>query len=937
MTLDPSILPGLLLLALELLTLAAVGLIVVRVALRHEDDWSALAQGLVVGPALWGLIANFVLYLIPSSVGRVAVWTIALALAAGLAWRCPMALRLSRRAVAGFATVVLVLFWAGLASRQLLAIPDPTIHLGLAASIQAGGWPPRLPWNPADPIHYHYGVDLLIALLAPPFGPNLALTTELFGTYIWVGFVLVVATTLLRYGGRVGALTLTPLLLTAAVWTLIYYTEPPDILKVIVPTALTGGGFHTTLTEVYWPSVSLPWTWTIEASPPNIWKPGFLLAYGLAFVVLERAAPGGVGRQVAPGRSPALALLIGFLGLVEETVAVLVLLLWALLQAERLLRRPSAISVRDPATLRVVAGPALAAFLLVTGGGVITGVLTGTSGGGLALGWIADFDSRRPIGTFTTPPGTVGILGLGVIPVAAASALLAWRSQLVVALAVGSVLFLIGALTLQYEYAQQDITRFDGHSRNFALLSLLVAMSIRLRTLRPRWRCVIATCTAALIIWPTIAVPVRNLGLAFEQGIHVTNAQAGRWKFDVQIMRRHAIDRSISPLVVSYIRAQTAIDDRILSPNPIGLSVDTGRPNASGYQQFTHFSYATGPEYLDAVRYLDPAAIRQLEIAYIHTTDDWIANLPARARRWLSDPRLFRPLIRDGVDAVYQVQQAFRELEAASPPESFGALRQGVPASAKVFISPSIEKLGSVRAASVLSHTRMFGIVRTFGVHLRPDFQVEPLGDVVPDLVVTSAHVAPSGFAPAARSPIWWNDEFAVYSPSGAYQPLMEPPPRHFSVALSDVRTTSGRLAFSATFTDRATDRWAGQDWVVLAADGSPWALPYEFDAKGRVRKGPRWFKGQLEPVYRTQVHEYLYLYEFEPRTGTLALWDGSGYASLWQAHTELGPGEWILAVRLTEADLDEAALIPLLRFSLTGEGDLTYEVYQGTLDAALA
>ena len=68
MTVDPAVVPGLLLLALELLALAAVGYVVARVALQQTDDWLALAQGLVIGLALWGLTVNFVLHLLPGRV-----------------------------------------------------------------------------------------------------------------------------------------------------------------------------------------------------------------------------------------------------------------------------------------------------------------------------------------------------------------------------------------------------------------------------------------------------------------------------------------------------------------------------------------------------------------------------------------------------------------------------------------------------------------------------------------------------------------------------------------------------------------------------------------------------------------------------------------------------------------------------------------------------
>ncbi len=59
MTIDPAVIPGLLLLAAELFALTTVGYVVARVALRQPDDRLAMAQGLVIGPALWGLPSTF--------------------------------------------------------------------------------------------------------------------------------------------------------------------------------------------------------------------------------------------------------------------------------------------------------------------------------------------------------------------------------------------------------------------------------------------------------------------------------------------------------------------------------------------------------------------------------------------------------------------------------------------------------------------------------------------------------------------------------------------------------------------------------------------------------------------------------------------------------------------------------------------------------------
>ena len=89
MTVDPSVVPGLLFLLAELVALAAVGYVIVRVALGETDNRVALAQGLVVGPAIWGVVVNFAMYALPGMPGAVAGWIFVLALAAVLIWRAP--------------------------------------------------------------------------------------------------------------------------------------------------------------------------------------------------------------------------------------------------------------------------------------------------------------------------------------------------------------------------------------------------------------------------------------------------------------------------------------------------------------------------------------------------------------------------------------------------------------------------------------------------------------------------------------------------------------------------------------------------------------------------------------------------------------------------------------------------------------------------------
>ena len=200
MTVDPTVIPGLLILVAEFSALAAVGYVISRAALQQENKSIAMAQGLVVGIAIWGLIVNFTLAIAPGLSGAAVGWVLFVAMGVGLAMRRPHVVRVRPRAAMAFAAVSLVLCWVALATRQLGSIPDPLIQLGLAASIRAGGFPPELPWGPGMQVSYHYGPSLLVGLLAPPAGPDLAFTFELLGVYAWTGLALLVLTVLVQRG-----------------------------------------------------------------------------------------------------------------------------------------------------------------------------------------------------------------------------------------------------------------------------------------------------------------------------------------------------------------------------------------------------------------------------------------------------------------------------------------------------------------------------------------------------------------------------------------------------------------------------------------------------------------------------------------------------------------------------------------------------------------
>ena len=645
MTVDPTVLPGLLLLAAELGVLAAVGYVVVRVALRQDDDRVALAQGLVVGPAIWGLIVNLVTHAVPGLAGAIVGWGVTLAVGAVLAWRASHPIRPRPRVVAGIGLALLVLLPIALASRQLLSIPDATVHLGLAASIRAGGFPPAFFWTPDIPASYHYGTGLLIGLLAPPFGPNLAFTTEVLDVWMWACLVLVVVTALLQRESKFSVLITAPLLLTAGAWTFIFV--PVDIVRVPLPAGIPAAGIRASLTDIYWPSAALP-VESPSVALPDIWRFVSTLAYALAFVVLAHAAQ--AGRRSWPA-ALTLAGLVGFLALLTTTLAPMVLVLWTVLEAATLVQcRRAGFGLR--ALSWSVVGPALAVLLLAVGGGTLTSALTDSVSTGLSVRWTAYPGVYRPLGSFDELPGGIALLRGGPVVIAGVAALLGRRDRLVLAFAVGACALTLASVALGYDPAALDLGRFAGHARNFALLALVLALGARLSALPSmRWRYAVSALLVLLVTWPTVVGPVRNLGLAITQGVAVANASPSPRQPSEWLPHRGRFEMPhLSDRIAAYIRDRTRVDARVLSTARADMSFATisfatGRPNASGFVNHLHFLAHTGPEYLDAIRHLEPAAIRRLGLDYIYATDAWVAGLPDRATRWLSHPDLFEVLV----------------------------------------------------------------------------------------------------------------------------------------------------------------------------------------------------------------------------------------------------------------------------------------------------
>ena len=177
---------------------------------------------------------------------------------------------------------------------------------------------------------------MLVGLLAPQTGPNLAFTTELLSAYVWTGYTLAIATALMNRSGWIGLFVLTPMIFTTGAWTMLIGARELDILEVPNPTGLPAAGIRNSLANIYWPEVSLNFSEASQLSPPNIDKPPFVMSYALPLIVLTYVTE---TRFRSWPKALTLAAMVGWLGLLSEEIALVVLALWVGTEALDLILR----------------------------------------------------------------------------------------------------------------------------------------------------------------------------------------------------------------------------------------------------------------------------------------------------------------------------------------------------------------------------------------------------------------------------------------------------------------------------------------------------------------------------------------------------------------------------------------------------------------------
>ena len=866
----------------QLLLLAAVGTGIIRAVWPQIAPNIAWSAGLLVGPALFAAVTALGMYVFPGVPGVVVGWVVSLVPAAVLTRRLALRTLWPGWRVAG---VWLAVFVVALAARQQYWIPDALVHTPLSASLMAGAFPPRFPWTPDLPAIYHFLPELAIGALNAGFGPGLVLTTEIVGAFVAAGLaVLVMAVAADLGASRLAMAVVLPLLLSPGLWTLLFGERPPAV-QAAIPVGLPAAGLRAALGSLYVPDLAAAARTPAEAAPPNIINPHFIWSHGLAVTAALLAT--ARARHTLTG-ALILALVISALSAIDETVFVALLLALGAYAAVRVLRDRSHWQRQGPMVLALVVGTGLA----IVQGGVLTDLIFHASAG-LDLARLRAPDPKLAwLGGVRTIGGGLGALTIGTVAMLVVSAAAAYRAKstaLAILVAMALALF-AGFALIQFPASPADIARLEGHALNLSAIALAVVLAAAATRLRRRaaWYSG-GLVVAGLIVWPTIANSVGRIAEAIADGprLYVAGSRPteGRGSFsarasvDAQIAKRQAL--------LDAIAATASPGERILTAQVTVVTAGTGQPAPLGYAEWPHYLGLHGPEYQDALRFLDREALNELDIAFLHVDAAMLSVMTDDARRRLESPSEFQLVFQSAgprIDALYAVVPQTGDSRDPDP-SSFRAFAD-LAAGRRVLISSAVHPLKRLPLFyTVRSSDSLFGQWGDPG-HFRRDVRIQPPTGAPVDLIVLPDALYPSPLDPVHRVPVWTHDRTRVHDLTASVQGQGPAPP--IRVDGHSLLSSSGIQIASMP---EWSEDWTGTDWVLYREAEPGTGVP------AILQRGERWFPGQLATNYPGQRIAI----RFNASRGQLEhLGADGGWSAVGDARGPLPAGSYVLTLRFS-------------------------------------
>lgn len=867
----------------QLLLLAAVGTGIIRTVWPRIAPNIAWSAGLVAGPALFAAVTALGMYAFPGVPGVVVGWVVSLVLAAVVTRQ--LALRTLRPGWQ-VAVVWLAVFVVALAARQQYWIPDAIVHTPLSASLMAGDFPPRFPWTPDLPAIYHFLPELAIGALNVGFGPGLVLTTEIVGAFVAAGLaVLVMAVAADLGASRLTMAVVLPLLLSPGLWTLVLAGDRPAAVQVAIPVGAPAAGLRAALGSLYVPDLAAAAQSPVEAAPPNIINPHFLWSHGLAVTAALLAT--------ARARHPltgalVLALVISALSAIDETVFIALLLALGTYAAACALLDRSHWRRQGPIALALAVGTGLA----IVQGGVLSDLKFHAPTGLDLARWRVPAPEPAWLGGVRTIGGGLGALTIGTVGMLIVSAAAAYRAKsTVLAILVAMALALFaGFVLVHFPASPADIARLEGHAINLSAIALAVGLAAAATRLRRRAAMYGGgLLVAGLIVWPTTADSVGRIAEAIADGPQLyvggTRPTEGRGSFST----RSSMDAEIAErqALLDAISAAAAPGERVLTAQVMVVTSGTGQPAPLGYAEWPHYLGLHGPEYRDALRFLDRAALNELGIDFVHVDAAMLSVMTDDAKRRLQSPSEFQLIFQDTgphMDGLYTVIPQSAETRGPEP-SSFRAFAD-LAAGRRVLISSALHPLSRLPLFYTLrSSDSLFGQWGDPG-HFRRDVRIRPPTGAPIDLIVLPDTLYPSPLDPVHRVAVWTHDRTRVYDVAAPVLGRAPAPPIRV-----DGHTLLGASGIQITSLPGWPDDWTGTDWVLYREAEPAAGVP------AILTRGERWFPGQLapdQPGQRVAIR-------FNASAGRLEhLGADGGWNAVGDARDPLPPGSYVLTLRFS-------------------------------------